>query len=222
MFKTGTLLPNSNKRKCLGKYVNVEMKLVIYINHCARLYKQDKCGLSWSCLQENACTYALDEESDEYQQFDASPGWISNLLKRHGMIVVNLHGKAEEIDEEKRIATMSKWSGKFSKTLKETGVVPGCVYNDNPTGLFYTKLPNCLYVSIENCKDYKGAKQMKSKDCITLMICTSSDFKKVTLAVVGKSKKPHSFNLRDGKPPFPYINQANVCFDKPITLQQWM
>ena len=59
---------------------------------------------------------------------------------------------------------------------------------------------------------------MKSKDRITLMICTSADGKKVPLAVVGKSKKPHCFNLCDGKPPFPYINQANAWFDKPITL----
>ena len=47
MFKAGNILQNSNKRKRLGKYVNVELKLVRYINHQARLYKQDKCGLSW-------------------------------------------------------------------------------------------------------------------------------------------------------------------------------
>ena len=124
MFKAGTLPPNSNKRNCLGKYVNFELKLVRYINHQARLYKQDKCGLSWSFLQEKARVYVLDEESDEYQQFDTSPGWISNLLKRNDMTGLNLHGEAKEIDEEKRIATMSKWSGKFPTTLKETGFRP--------------------------------------------------------------------------------------------------
>ena len=81
MLKSGTLLPNSNKRKHLGKYVNFELKLVRYINLRARLYKQDKCGMSWLFLLEKARAYALDEESGEYQQFDASPGWISNLLK---------------------------------------------------------------------------------------------------------------------------------------------
>ena len=99
MFKAGTLLPNSNKRKRLGKYVNVELKLVRYINHRARLYKQDTCVLSWLFLQEKARAYELDEESDEYQQLDASPGWISDLLKRHDMTGVNLHGEAEEIDK---------------------------------------------------------------------------------------------------------------------------
>ena len=107
------------------------------------------------------------------------------------MTGVNLHGEAKEIDKEKRIATMSKWSGNFSTKLKEIGVGPGCVYNDNQTGLFYTKLLNRLYVPIENRKDYKGAKQIKSKDCITLVICASADDKKVPLSVVGKSKKPY-------------------------------
>ena len=116
--------------------------------------------MSWLFLQEKSRAYALDEESYEYQKFDASPGWISNLLKKHDVTGVNLHGEAEEIDEEKRIATMSKWSGKFSTTLKETGVGPGCVYNVDHTGLFYTKLPNRFYVPIENRKNYKDTKQM--------------------------------------------------------------
>ena len=158
IFKSGTLLPNFKKRKRLGKYVNVKLKLVRYINHQARLYKQDKCGLSWSFLQEKARAYALDKESDEYQQFDASPGWISDSLKRHDMKGVNLHVEAEEIEEENLIATMSKWYGKFPTTLKETGVGPGCAYNSYQTGIFYIKLPNSLYVLIDNRKDYKVAK----------------------------------------------------------------
>ena len=218
MFKAGNLLPNSNKRKQLGKYVNVELKLMRYINHQARLYNQDKCGLSWSYLQKKARAYALDEYSDKYQQFDASPGWILDLLKRHNFTGVNIHGEDEEIDKEKRIATISKWSGKVLTILKETGVGPGCVYNADQTGLFYTKLPNRPYVPIDNRKYYKGAKQMKSKDRITSMICTSADGKRVTLAVVGKSKKPYCFKLCDGNPPFPYINQANTYFNKTITL----
>ena len=161
MFKAETLLPYSKKRKRLGKHVNVELKLVRYINHQTRLYKQDTYGLSWSLLKEKVRAYALDEESDEYQQFDASPGWISTLLKRHDITGVNLHGESEEIDKEKRITTMSKWSGKFSTTFKETGVGPGCVYNSDQTGLFYTKLLNRLYVPRENHKYFKGAKQMK-------------------------------------------------------------
>ena len=80
------------------------------------------------------------------------------FIEKHDMTGVNLHGEAKEIDKEKRIATMSKWYGKFSTTLKEIGVGPGCVYNADQTGLYYIKLPNCLYVPIENCKNYKRRK----------------------------------------------------------------
>ena len=59
---------------------------------------------------------------------------------------------------------------------------------------------------------------MKSKDRITLIICTSADGKQVPLDVVGKSKKLHCFNLCGGKTPFPYINQEKAWFNKPITL----
>ena len=52
MFKAVTLLQNSNKRKRLVNHVNVDLKLVRYINHQARIYKQDKCGMSWSFLQK--------------------------------------------------------------------------------------------------------------------------------------------------------------------------
>ena len=61
IFKAGTLLLNSNKNKRLGKYVNVELKLVNCINHQSRLYKKDKCGLIWLFLQEKARAHALDE-----------------------------------------------------------------------------------------------------------------------------------------------------------------
>ena len=53
---------------------------------------------------------------------------------------------------------MSKWSGKFSTTLKETGVGPGCVYNAYQTGLLYTKLLNRLYVPIDNSQRLKMRK----------------------------------------------------------------
>ena len=48
---------------------------------------------------------------------------------------------------------MSKWSGNVSTTFKETGIGPGCIYNANQTGLFYTKLLNCLYILIDNRRD---------------------------------------------------------------------
>jgi hypothetical protein len=47
------------------------------------------------------------------------------------------------------------------------------------------------------------------------MVCTTANGDKVPLAVVGKSKKPVSFDNQP--PPLPYTNQANAWFDKGIT-----
>ena len=57
---------------------------------------------------------------------------------------------------------------------------------------------------------------MKSKDRVTLMVCTSADGQKQPLTVIGKAKKPHCFALCDNKPPLPYKNEKNAWFDKNI------
>ena len=63
------------------------------------------------------------------------------------------------------------------------------VYNADQTGLFYNKLPNQMYVSAAR-KDYRGVKQMKSKDRVTLMVATSAVGGKIPLFMVGKAKAP--------------------------------
>ena len=57
------------------------------------------------------------------------------------------------------------------------------------TGLFYQKLPNRIYVDKSKKNDYAaGAKQMKDKTRITLMVGTVADGTKVPLSIVGKPK----------------------------------
>jgi hypothetical protein len=62
-------------------------------------------------------------------------------------------------------------------------------------------------------------KQMKSKDRIALMICTSASGEKVPLAIVGKAKKPECFRLcENGIPPIAHVDQSNAWFDRKITV----
>ena len=63
-------------------------------------------------------------------------------------------------------------------------------------------------------KDYRGVKQMKSKDRVTLMVATSAVGGKIPLFMVGKAKAPECFRLCQGnKPPMAYHHQANAWFD---------
>ena len=91
------------------------------------------------------------------------------------------------------------------------------IYNADQTGLFFNKLPNRIYVD-KAAKDYRGVKQMKSKDRVTLMVATSATGEKIPLFMVGKAKSPECFRLCDGKPPLPYYHQANAWFDKDVTV----
>jgi len=75
-----------------------------------------------------------------------------------------------------------------------------------------------MYVSAAR-KDYRGVKQMKSKDRVTLMVATSAVGGKIPLFMVGKAKAPECFRLCQGnKPPMAYHHQANAWFDKEVTI----
>jgi hypothetical protein len=60
---------------------------------------------------------------------------------------------------------------------------------------------------------------MKSKDQVSMMICTSCTSKKAPLVVVGKARKPECFQLcQNETPPLPYKGQKNAWFDKDFTM----
>jgi hypothetical protein len=105
---------------------------------------------------------------------------------------------------------MGDWRMTFHELIEQTGATPSVVYNADQTGLYHTKLPNRLYVDKSQQKDYAGVKQMKSKDRLTLMGCTSATGKKVPLSIIGKAKKPECFCLcNNDTPPMAYNNQMH-------------
>ena len=56
-------------------------------------------------LRAKAKEYALQLGFDK---FKASPGWIFNTLKLHGMNSVNLHGEASDVPDEEREKIMDR------------------------------------------------------------------------------------------------------------------
>ena len=57
-------------------------------------------------------------------------------------------------------------------------------------GLYYTKLPNRVYIYKAHRKNVKGCKQINPKYSITLMICRGEYDNNFLLALVIKSKLP--------------------------------
>ena len=206
------------KRQKGGQFEDVEKKLVDYINLRKKLYRRDKCGMSWVLMEEKAKLFAKQCGYAD-GSFNASAGWIQNTLNRHGIIGIKLHGEANDLDDAEREKVMLEWTTKkFHPLLEQHNISPGCCYNADQTGLFYTKLPNRLYVYEGEKKNYAGVKQMKSKDRITMMVCTSAAGAKLPVAFVGKAKNPVCFRSCGGDLPAPYTHQKKAWFDKGVTV----
>ena len=91
------------------------------------------------------------------------------------------------------------------------------IYNGDQAGLWYRKLPNCMYFPEDVGKSKRGTKQMKDKDRITMMVCTSATGLKIPLAVIGTAATPECFrDLANNSPPLPYNHQSNAYFDQNI------
>ncbi len=151
------------KRFKTSHFEDVEEKVVDYLELRARLYRQDKCGLSSDIIREKAMAIAANLGYAE-GDFKASQGWISNVLRRHNKIGSNLHGEAGDMKESERIEIMSAWKTRTHQIIEDEGILPQCLYNADQTGLYYTKLPSKVYIDKEERGTTNGTKQMKSKD----------------------------------------------------------
>jgi DDE superfamily endonuclease/Tc5 transposase DNA-binding domain len=216
-FKAGQLQPSDCRKYVASQFPEVEAKLVAYMEIRARCYKYDKCGLSHQLLKAKATKYAHDLG---LTNFKASNGWLEKTLRRNGKVGIQRHGEADDLSPEFLQKTIEDWKkNQFFPLIEEYDVPSQRIYNADQTGLFYQKLPNKIYVDKDNKKSYAGAKQMKDKTRVTLMVCTAANGSKVPLAVVGAAKKPLCFNLlENGKPPLAYTSQEKAWFNKRVTL----
>lgn len=218
-FRAGLLQSIDSKRIRQRKFQAIEDKLIEYIDLRTQLYARDKCGVGWVNIEAKCKQWAAQAGIDD--TFKASPGWISSVLKRNSRLGIHLHGEANDLSNEDRAEKMAPWRIQFHALLDEENIPPERVYNADQTGLFYNKMPNRIYVTKADRKNFAGVKQMKAKDRLTVMVCTAADGSKVPLSIIGKPKVPECFrySLDDpSKPPLAYKDQANAWFDRDITI----
>ena len=126
-------------------------------------------------------------------------------MKRNKKVGIQFCGEANDMTYEDMEIIMSAWHKNFRAKIAEKYTPPECVYNADQTGIYYNKLPNCVYGDEANKKDCAGVKQMKDKTLIALMVGTSAIGEKVPPDVVGEPKNPGCFKLMYGaSPPHPY------------------
>jgi hypothetical protein len=215
-FKEGSLKNDDKKRKKASPYEDIRAKLIEYIELRERLYKRDKCGLSWALLKEKALIFG--EQLGHGGTFKAGDSFIQGALQAANKKGVFLHGEGMEMTLEEQIVNKHCFIVGMREKMEEYNISLDRVYNADQTGLFFNKLPNRMYINC-NEKHYRGVKQMKSKDRVTLMVASSAAGAKIPLFMVGKSKQPECFRLlAGGKPPMHYHHQPNAWFDREVTL----
>ena len=76
--------------------------------------QRDKVGSSFAILQAKARLFA-DQLAYDPTASHASPGWVSNVLKRHEFVHVNLKGEAAEYNTEDRLKLMADFRAELLK-----------------------------------------------------------------------------------------------------------
>ena len=92
------------------KYVEIEKKLIQYLDLSAHKYAQEKCGLKW-IFMENKCLKSAKLLGINY--FKASPCWISATLNHNNKVGINLHGEANYMTDGEREIIVSAWGNDF-------------------------------------------------------------------------------------------------------------
>ena len=114
----------SRKRIRLSEYIEVEKKMVEYLELRRERFITDKCGLSWLILQDRAAKFADETLSPEDREcFKISPGWIRNVLNRNNFINVKLAGEAGDVNPLEAEASMRKFRSEVTDRILCASVV---------------------------------------------------------------------------------------------------
>jgi hypothetical protein len=132
---------------------------------------------------------------------------------------LQMDGEEMEMSLEMQVENKSRFVAKLNTCMEKYNVPFERLYNADQTGLFYNKMPNRIYLDKDKV-DVHGVKQMKSKDRVTPMVCTSVTGEKVPLLMVGTAKQPLCFIFLcpNGQALMVYTDQANAWFTKEVTI----
>jgi hypothetical protein len=95
---------------------------------------------------------------------------------------IALHGEGMEMSPEMQVQNKTKFLAQLYACMEKYNIPFERLYNADQTGLFYKKMPNRIYLDKGN-EDFHGVKQMKSKDRVTIMVCTSAEGEKLPLLI---------------------------------------
>ena len=101
--------------------MEIEKKLIQYLDLRAQKYFQDKCGVMWIFMQNKCLKFA---ELLRIIDFEYSPTYISDTLRLNKKVGINFHGEANDMTGEERWVIVSVWSNDFYAKIMEVDTTP--------------------------------------------------------------------------------------------------
>jgi transposase-like protein len=147
------------------------------------------------------------------EKFKASETWARKWAKDH-QIFTSRPDKTSRLEfAHTSLERLQKLVGEYQ---------PDCVYTVTSMDLFYRILPHRAYVTpaTEDGKRLRACKGLKSKDRLTLYVCTNeTGSDKLPISTIGKYENPACFRVAQQKT-LPYFSQKHALSD-PSTFQMW-
>lgn len=122
-------------------------------------------------------------EQLNYQNFNASSGWLERFKRRHNISFKTVSGESGSVNP----AVVENFNSKLPSLLR--GYNPRDIFNADETGLFYRALPNKTYAF----KSEKCAGGKMAKDRLTILPCVNMAGESEKLLVIGKAARPRAF-----------------------------
>ena len=136
--------------------------------------------LTGRLIQEKAVMFSMETGHDD---FTASNGWLDRWKKRFNVKCNVLSGESADVSEE----TVLEWKQRLPSLCEGYNLKD--IFNADETGLYYRAMPTRSMVAKDDtCKGVKI-----SKERITVMLAASGTGEKLPPLIIGKAKKPRSF-----------------------------
>ena len=140
--------------------------------------------VSGPMLQEIALKFARDLGQTS---FTASKGWLDCLKKRHSIVYGKLSGESGDVDA----TVVTNWKDMLG-TLVD-GYDPKDIFNQDETALFYKTTQDKSFYT----KGEKPGGAKKSKERVTVSMCTNMNGDTEMITLIGKSRRPRCFKNID-------------------------
>ena len=119
--------------------------------------------------------------------FNASTGWLDCFKSQHNIVFRKLSGESGDVDD----TIVANWKENLGSMTE--GYEPRDIYNQDETALFFKTTQDKSFYT----KGEKPGGAKKSKERVTISLCSNMVGEKELITLIGKARRPRCFKNID-------------------------